>query len=226
MKNRKIALDTETTGLNPREGHKIVEIGCVELEDNIPTGIEWHAYVNPKRNIPEAAVAVHGLEEKFLLDKPEFKEIAESFMNFLNKDILVIHNAKFDLGFLNSELAEADLPLINIEKTIDTVQMARQKTPGAPASLDALCKRFDIDISKREKHGALLDAQLLAEVYLELTGGRQGHFVLNKTDSSFKKNNLTQNTENERRKIVNIELTEEEITQHKQFIKKIPSSIW
>ena len=142
-----------------------------------------------------------GKEDDVYFGSREFKEIAESFMNFLNKDILVIHNAKFDLGFLNSELAEADLPLINIEKTIDTVQMARQKTPGAPASLDALCKRFDIDISKREKHGALLDAQLLAEVYLELTGGRQGNFVLNKPDSSFKTKNLTHNKENKRRMI-------------------------
>ena len=129
MINRKIALDTETTGLNPKEGHKIVEIGCVELEDNIPTGRQWHTYLNPKRNIPEAAVAVHGLEEKFLLDKPVFQEIAESFLNFLKEDPLVIHNAKFDIGFLNHEFADANFSLLYIENTIDTVQLSRQTMP-------------------------------------------------------------------------------------------------
>ena len=226
MVNRKIALDTETTGLNPKEGHKIVEIGCVELEDNIPTGRQWHTYLNPKRNIPEAAVAVHGLEEKFLLDKPIFKEIAESFLNFLKEDIMVIHNAKFDIGFLNHELAEANFSLLDIENTIDTVQLSRQTMPGAPASLDALCKRFDIDLTKRQLHGALLDAQLLSEVYLELTGGRQGRFSLNNTVKSQNSNHLLHNKTSEKRQRVSVKLSKTEIEQHNKFIKNISGSIW
>ena len=176
---RRIALDTETTGLNPLDGHRIVEIGCVELDINIPTGKEWHTYLNPQRTMPEAAFAVHGLDDNFLSDKPLFKNISSDFLNFIKGAELVIHNARFDIGFLNNELKLANLPIINIDESIDTVQLARQTIPGAAASLDALCKRFNIDLSQRGKHGALLDAQLLAEVYLELTGGRQSSLVLN-----------------------------------------------
>ena len=153
---RRIALDTETTGLSPKDGHRIVEIGCVELDGNIPTGNEWHSYVNPDRAMPEAAFAVHGLSEEFLQKEPKFKDIAEDFLSFIKGGELVIHNAKFDIGFLNSELKMAKMPLIAIQKTIDTVHLAREKIPGAAASLDALCKRFEIDLSLREKHLSLI----------------------------------------------------------------------
>ena len=188
---RRIALYTETTGLSPIGGHRIVEIGCVELDHNIPTGKEWHSYINPERDVPEAAEAVHGLSTKFLSDKPLFSAISDDLLLFLEGAELVIHNAKFDIGFLNNELNLLNKPIINIEKTIDTVMLARKIIPGAAASLDALCKRFNIDLSRREKHGALLDAQLLAEVYLELTGGRQSSLELN----SFKEktNKINQN---------------------------------
>ena len=194
---RRIALDTETTGLNPLNGHRIVEIGCVELDDNIPTGEEWHIYLNPERDVPEAAEAVHGLSSKFLSDKPLFKEISDELLSFLGDAELVIHNAKFDIGFLNNELKLVNKPIINIENTIDTVILARKTIPGAAASLDALCKRFNIDLSRREKHGALLDAQLLAEVYLELTGGRQSSFRL----AASEKNKKSHSSEN-----INIEI--------------------
>ena len=179
---RRVVLDTETTGLNPLSGHRIVEIGCVELDDNIPTGKEWHSYVNPERNVPEAAEAVHGLSTKFLSDKPLFSDISDDLLLFIEGAELVIHNAKFDIGFLNNELSLIKRPIIKMEKTIDTVVLARKTLPGAAASLDALCKRFNIDLSRREKHGALLDAQLLAEVYLELTGGRQSRLELSSND--------------------------------------------
>ena len=224
---RRIALDTETTGLNPKDGHRIVEIGCVELDGNIPTGNEWHSYVNPDRAMPEAAFAVHGLSEEFLQKEPKFKDIAEGFLSFIKGGELVIHNAKFDIGFLNSELKMANMPLIEIQKTIDTVHLAREKIPGAAASLDALCKRFEIDLSLREKHGALLDAKLLAEVYLQLTGGRQSSLSLvqEHTDKSKKVINK------EERKLDNLTfieatLTDQEKEEHIEMIKKINSSLW
>jgi len=226
MINRKIVLDTETTGLNPKEGHKIIEIGCIELDDNVPTGKEWHSYVNPKRDIPEAATEVHGLEEAFLRDKPLFKEIAEDFLGFLKEDVLVIHNARFDIGFLNHELNIAGLPLLDLEKTIDTMLLARKLSPGAPASLDALCKRFDIDLVHRKKHGALVDAKLLAEVYLELTGGRQGSFVLKKEEISHNADMHLEEKHIEKRKIIKIPLTKEEEEEHEKYIEKISSTIW
>ena len=224
---RRIALDTETTGLNPQDGHRIVEIGCVELDVNIPTGKEWHSYVNPERMMPEAAFAVHGLSEDFLKKEPKFKDIAKGFISFIEGAELVIHNAKFDIGFLNSELKMANMPLIEMQKTIDTVHLAREKIPGAAASLDALCKRFEIDLSLREKHGALLDAKLLAEVYLQLTGGRQASLSLvqqntektkevsNKEDHTFDNLNFVEAT-----------LTEKEKEEHIEMIKKINSSLW
>ena len=223
---RRIALDTETTGLNPLNGHRIVEIGCVELDDNIPTGEEWHIYLNPERDVPEAAEAVHGLSSKFLSDKPLFKEISDELLSFLGDAELVIHNAKFDIGFLNNELKLVNKPIINIENTIDTVILARKTIPGAAASLDALCKRFNIDLSRREKHGALLDAQLLAEVYLELIGGRQSSFRL----AASEKNKETHFSEN-----INIEIkkntfeakiSDKEIKMHEELINKLKQAVW
>ena len=224
---RRIALDTETTGLSPKEGHRIVEIGCIELDGNIPTGNEWHSYVNPDRSMPEAAFAVHGLSEDFLQKEPKFKDIAEDFLSFIKGGELVIHNAKFDIGFLNSELKMANMPLIEIQKTIDTVHLAREKIPGAAASLDALCKRFEIDLSLREKHGALLDAKLLAEVYLQLTGGRQSSLSLVQEHSDKSKKVINK----EELKLDNLTfieatLTEQEKEEHTEMISKINSSLW
>ncbi|MFC3675570.1 DNA polymerase III subunit epsilon [Ferrovibrio xuzhouensis] len=171
---REIVLDTETTGFDPQTGDRIVEIGCIELVNHIATGRHYHVYINPERTMPEDAFKVHGLSDDFLKDKPVFASVAAEFVAFVGEDPLVIHNAAFDMGFLNAELARIEgMPHLAMERAIDTVRMARQKFPGAQASLDALCKRFNIDNSARTKHGALLDAELLAEVYLELIGGRQ-----------------------------------------------------
>lgn len=170
---REIVLDTETTGLDPAQGHRIVEIGCLELINTVPTGQTFHRYVNPERSMPTEAEQVHGLSEAFLADKPLFSSVVEEFLAFVADSPIVIHNAAFDIGFLNAELARIDLQTIPMDRAVDTVTIARRKFPGAPASLDALCRRFNIDNSARTKHGALLDAELLAEVYLELVGGRQ-----------------------------------------------------
>ena len=178
MTLRQIAFDTETTGIDPAAGHRIVEIGCVEMEDYIRTGRTFHAYVNPKRDMPPEAERVHGLSEAFLADKPVFAEVVEGFLAFIGDSVLVAHNASFDMKFLNYELRSIGYATIPMEKSLDTVMMARKKYPGQPASLDALCRRFNIDLSARTKHGALLDAELLAEVYLELMGGRQASFGL------------------------------------------------
>ena len=170
---REIVLDTETTGFNPAEGHRIVEIGCVELSNHVPTGTVWHSYVNPERDMPDGAFQVHGLSEAFLADHPVFAEVVGGFLEFVGDARLVIHNAAFDMGFINAELGTLGFGPLPMSRTVDTVQLARAKFPGAQASLDALCRRFGIDNSARTKHGALLDAELLAEVYLELIGGRQ-----------------------------------------------------
>ena len=178
---REIVLDTETTGLDPDEGHRVVEIGGVELINHIPTGRTYQEYINPERDMPAEAEKVHGISEAFLADKPVFAVIAEGFLEFVETDgqgepspaTLVIHNAAFDMKFLNSELSRLGHGRIGNDRVIDSLQLARQRFPGAPANLDALCRRFDVDTSARTKHGALLDSELLAEVYLGLIGGRQ-----------------------------------------------------
>ena len=175
---REIVLDTETTGFEPNEGDRIVEIGAVELFNHLPTGRTYHQYINPKRNMPEAAFNVHGLSEEFLSDKPVFKDIAQEFIDFIKDSKLVIHNASFDMKFLNAELGWINRPALPMHQAIDTLAIARRKFPGSPASLDALCRRFGIDNSSRTLHGALLDSEILAEVYLELVGGRQPDLVL------------------------------------------------
>ncbi|ODT72817.1 MAG: DNA polymerase III subunit epsilon [Pelagibacterium sp. SCN 63-23] len=174
---REIVLDTETTGLSPQGGDRLVEIGCVELINHIPTGKHHHVYINPERSMPEEAFRVHGLGDDFLADKPVFKTVAEAFRAFIGDATLVIHNAPFDMGFLNAELEWAGLPRLT-NPVIDTVMVARQKHPGARVSLDALCKHYGIDNSRRTLHGALLDSQILAEVYLELIGGKQVSLAL------------------------------------------------
>jgi DNA polymerase-3 subunit epsilon len=173
MAVREIVLDTETTGLDPADGHRVVEIGCLELVNHVPTGRTFHCYVNPERPMPSDAYDVHGLSDEFLARQPLFAHVAEALLQFVGDSPLVIHNAKFDVGFLNAEFARLRRPPLEESRAVDTVSIARRRFPGAPASLDALCRRFNIDNSARTKHGALLDAELLAEVYLELIGGRE-----------------------------------------------------
>jgi DNA polymerase-3 subunit epsilon len=170
---REIVLDTETTGLDPAAGHRVVEIGCIELVNHVPTGTVYQTYLNPEREMPEGALAVHGLNNAFLAQQPRFADVADAFLAFVVDAVLVAHNAEFDLGFLNEELRRIGRPRLPHVQVVDTVALARRKYPGMQASLDALCRRFGIDNSAREKHGALLDADLLAQVYLYLVGGRQ-----------------------------------------------------
>lgn len=170
---REIVFDTETTGLDPLNGDRLVEIGCVELVNRIPTGATYHAYFNPERSMPAQAEAVHGLSDRFLSDKPRFREKAAELLDFLGDSMLVAHNARFDFGFLNAELERISHPIVDLSRMIDSLTIARTLHPGAKHSLDALCSRYGIDRSHRIKHGALLDAELLAQLYIELTGGRQ-----------------------------------------------------
>lgn len=175
---REVVVDTETTGLDPLSGHRIVEIGCVELINHVPTYQTFQTYLDPEREMPPEAAEISGLTTEFLRGQPRFAEKAESFLAFLGDSPLVIHNAAFDLAFLNAELGRLSMPALPPERAIDTLGLARRKFPGAPASLDALCKRFSIDTAERIKHGALIDARLTAEVYLELIGGRQASLSL------------------------------------------------
>lgn len=174
---REIVMDTETTGLDPLKGDRLVEIGCVEIFNRVPTGREFHCFINPERDVPAEAEAVHGISTEFLRDKPLFVDVADGFLEFIADDPLVIHNAPFDVGFLNAELERVRKPALARHRIVDTLVMARRKHPGASNTLDALCKRYGIDNSKRDKHGALIDSLLLAEVYLELLGERQTDFL-------------------------------------------------
>jgi DNA polymerase-3 subunit epsilon len=170
---REIVLDTETTGLDPEDGHRIVEIGAVELENALPTGRAYHQYINPERPMPLEAYNVHGLGDAFLRTQPVFVQVVDAFLEFIGAAPLVIHNAAFDMAMINAELARAGRPTLPAARAVDTLEIAKRAFPGAPVSLDALCKRFSVDNSGRDKHGALLDTELLAEVYLALQGGRQ-----------------------------------------------------
>jgi DNA polymerase III subunit epsilon len=174
---REIVLDTETTGLDPAQGHRIVEIGAVELLNAIPTGHTFHVHLHPERDMPEEAFRVHGISLEFLIGKPLFVEISAGFMDFLGGAKIVAHNAEFDMRFINAELARIGAPMIGADRVVDTLALARRKFPGASNSLDALCARFGVDASRRTKHGALLDAEILAEVYAELCGGRQATLI-------------------------------------------------
>jgi len=172
---REIVLDTETTGLEPSQGHRIIEIGCLELNNRTPTGAKYHVYINPQRDVPEEAQRISNLSTEFLQDKPLFADVVDGFIEFIADSPLVIHNAEFDIKFLNSELTKAKRPTLPLARAIDTVHIARKKFPGSPASLDALCRRFNISLDERKSkgHGAMLDVELLAQVYLELLGGKQ-----------------------------------------------------
>lgn len=175
---REIVLDTETTGLSPQDGHRLVELGCIELFNHMATGKFFHTYLDPERDMPEGAEKIHGLSADFLRGKPKFADMADDFLAFIGEDPLVIHNASFDMGFINAELARIGRPALPMARAIDTLDIARRRFPGAQNNLDALCRRFNVDNSGRTKHGALLDSELLAEVYLELMGGRQPGLVL------------------------------------------------
>jgi DNA polymerase III subunit epsilon len=178
---REIVLDTETTGLDPYQGHRLIEVGCIELLNRIPSGQTFHRYVNPERDVPAEAFAIHGLSGEFLKDKPFFAEVADELIAFIGDAPLVAHNAAFDLNFINAELERAGKAAIGRDRVIDTLLLARRKHPAGPNRLDDLCARYSIDSSRRVKHGALLDAEILAEVYLELIGGRQAQLILVET---------------------------------------------
>lgn len=184
MKLREIVFDTETTGVEPNKGDRVVEIGCVEILDRLPTGKAFHCYVNPERDMPAEAFAVHGLSAEFLSDKPVFSQVAAEFQAFIGDAPLVAHNAQFDVNFINAEFARLGIAALDQSRVVDTLTIARRKHPGANNSLDGLCSRYGIDNSKRTKHGALLDAEILAEVYLELQGGRQTGLDLSVADTA------------------------------------------
>lgn len=221
---REIVLDTETTGLDPKSGNRIVEIGCVELVNHVPTNRTYHQYINPERDMPDEAFRVHGLSVEFLSGHPVFADIADAFVAFVDGATLVIHNAEFDMGFINAELSKLNRPKLPMESTIDTVRMARKKFPGAPANLNALCNRFGIDNSSRELHGALLDARLLADVYLELIGGRQTDLGL----SGDKSNDVssTSDQKSAARAPRAHAASPEELAKHEAFLEKLSSPIW
>lgn len=219
MHIREIILDTETTGLSPKGGHRIVEVGAMEMVNKVLTGKKFHYYVNPQRDMPNEAYRVHGISSEFLQDKPLFSEIADEFMDFIEGGKLVIHNAPFDIKFLNHELSLVNKPSLELSDAIDTLIIARKTFPGAKVNLDALCRRFKVDNSSREYHGALKDAVLLAEVYVELTGGRQVSFSMSeKNNNSTTENAVT--TAATGNKII-IQATDEEKTKHKEFLDKI-----
>lgn len=229
---REICFDTETTGLDPAAGHKLVEIGCVEMVNRVPTGGVFHVYINPERDVPTEAFEVHGLSEAFLSDKPLFEDVVEDFLEFVGDATLVIHNASFDMKFLNAELKGCGRPTIPMSRTVDTLAIARQKFPGAQASLDALCKRFEVDNSARTKHGALLDAELLAEVYIALTGGRQAGLTFGDDDGVDAQPGMERsgaaNTRPDRpmRPARPHAPSAEELEAHRAFLEKLQNPIW
>lgn len=230
---REVVFDTETTGLSPSDGHRLVEIGCVELINKVETGRHFHAYFNPGRSMPSEAEAVHGLSSIFLSDKPSFSETVGQLLEFIGDSPLVAHNALFDMGFLNWELEACGLATIGLERMIDTLAIARSRHPGAKHSLDALCSRYGVDRSHRVKHGALLDAQLLAQVYVELSGGRQIGLTLGVESGSGMQvlETVAMSTMVVRKPLAMRPprphgATEEERARHAQFIAKLVEPLW
>ncbi|MFN7095705.1 MAG: DNA polymerase III subunit epsilon, partial [Burkholderiales bacterium] len=223
---REIILDTETTGLDPKQGHRLIEIGCIEVVNFIKTGRVFHTYINPERDVPEDAFRIHGIATEFLKDKPTFHEVNAEFLDFIEDSPLVIHNAGFDIKFINAELASVRKEHIPVKRTIDTLLLARKKFPGAPATLDALCKRFGIDLSKRTKHGALLDADLLADVYMELMGGSQPKMELHMLETNVVRETLIINKSRQKRAPRVFFLKEEELRAHQAFLEKIKNPLW
>ena len=225
---REIVFDTETTGFEPLKGDRVVEIGCVELINLIPTGQTFHRYLNPERDMPDAAYRVHGLSTEFLKDKPKFADVVDEFLEFIGDAKLVAHNASFDLGFLNAELQRYQYDTLDPERIVDTLVIARRKNPFGPNSLDALCQRYNIDNSRRIKHGALLDAEILAEVYIELMGGRQADLGL--ADISTAKtetmSGATRKTAvRQRPTALQNRLNEEDIAAHLAFVRDLNTDV-
>ncbi len=224
---REIVLDTETTGLDPSTGDRLVEIGAVELLNHLPTGNVYHQYIDPQRDVPDGAFQVHGLSREFLSDKPVFKDIAQAFLEFIGDSQLVIHNASFDMKFLNSELGQAGFSTIPMARATDTLAIARVKFPGAQNSLDALCRRFGVDNSARTKHGALLDSEILAEVYLELIGGRQPDLTLSAQSVAATAAAAPSRKVGPRPAPLAPRITEDEARAHTEFVAKLgEASIW
>ncbi len=226
---REIVLDTETTGFDPQSGDRIVEIGAIELINHMPTENRFHKYLNPQRDMPESAFAIHGLSIEFLSDKPLFADVAGEFIDFVGDSKMVIHNASFDMKFLNAELKWVDRPQLPMQQAIDTLEIARKKFPGAQNSLDALCRRFNIDNSSRTLHGALLDSEILAEVYLELVGGRQPDFALSivnsdKSMSGYSSGGLSIG---KRPNPLSPRISEAEKEAHREFVEKLgEKAVW
>jgi DNA polymerase-3 subunit epsilon len=224
---REIIFDTETTGMDPHDGHRLVEIGCIELENHIPTGRTYHQYINPERDVPAEVVAVHGLTNERLKDEPTFGEIVGDFMDFIGTDAkMVAHNADFDMKFINAEFKMFGFPAVDPKRVIDTLVIARKKFPGSPASLDALCRRFQIDNSNRTLHGALLDSELLAEVYLELLGGRQRGLGI---DAETKKVDEEQSLAPIKRTLREprvFRISESEKTAHEKMLDDLKEPLW
>ena len=226
---REVVLDTETTGLEVSKGHKIIEIGILEIINFVPSGQSLHLYVNPERVIDNDAIKIHGITNEFIAKKPTFKQIAQKFLDFIRDDKLVIHNAPFDLGFLNAELEQAGFNTISEDRVIDTLKIARQKFPGAQASLDALCRRFQINNSHRDLHGALTDADLLASVYVELTGGLQSSLLFSESSVNIKEQDIIDDSSLKKKKHRPekvYELTKKEIKEHTEFLRLIKEPIW
>jgi DNA polymerase-3 subunit epsilon len=226
VSQREIVLDTETTGLDPTTGDRLVEIGCVELINLIPSGQTFHVYLDPERDMPEEAFRVHGLSADFLKGKPKFVEVADQFLTFVGNDPLVIHNAEFDIKFLNAELGRVERPLLKMDRVVNTLSLARRKHPGASNSLDALCARYRIDNSRRTKHGALLDSEILAEVYAELLGGRQSHLVLAEAQSIIVDQAMG-DFMRKRETALALTVTEEDLAAHAKLLEKLgEKAIW
>ena len=219
---REIVLDTETTGFRQNDGDRVVEIGCIELVNHVATGNTYHQYINPERDMPDEAFGVHGLSEEFLTDFPVMADVIDAFIEFIGDATLVIHNAEFDMGFINAELGLLGQKPLPMSRSVDTIRMAREKFPGAPASLDALCRRFSIDNSNRTLHGALLDAELLAEVYLELIGGRQADLELARD----KVGDALAGGETQRRDPRPHAASAAEKSAHAAFLEKIKDPLW
>jgi DNA polymerase III subunit epsilon len=224
---REIVLDTETTGLDPFDGHRVVEIGCIELLNRIPTGRVWHCHLNPERDVPFQAFEVHGLSTEFLRDKPRFGELADDMLTFIEGAMLVMHNAAFDFGFLNAELDRLARPLLRWDRVVDTLALARRRHPGAPCSLDALCKRYGVDLSERETHGALLDCRLLTAVYVELVGGHQARLEFAATGAEAALLGANQDVIKPRQRPLAPRLTAAEIEAHRAFVATLGAeALW
>jgi DNA polymerase-3 subunit epsilon len=221
--SRAILFDTETTGVDPLHGDRIIEIAALELERDLPTGRFFHRVIDPERDVPEEATRIHGFSRADLIGKPKFAEIVDGFLEFIGEDPLVAHNAAFDFGFLDAEFGRLRMKPLDRSRMIDTLALARAKFPGLPNSLDALCRRFDIDLSQRDKHNALLDCKLLAEVYIELTGGRQRGLVLVEQGQAENHFSYTRSGPREARVIA---LTEAQLAAHEGFISKIKDPLW